>query len=312
MLPNNFPFLNPDTCLKYSHALLVVPRNTFHPHRATYRCMFENLTTDAINNQLGAGQKHGKASVFSRLGFTEPDGSPIVITSHQFRHWLNTLAQRGGLSQLDIAKWSGRKDIRQNEVYDHVTPHELIEKIRDIDKGHMFGPLAEFVAKAPISREEFMRLSVPTLHSTELGFCIHDWTMIPCQRHADCINCTEQICIKGNNEKTARIKQNCIDAEEQLERAEKAIEEGSSGADRWLVHHQLTVKRLRNLWSILSDPEVPEGAVIQLSNEKEFSPIRVAMEEKIKIEGADSQMLSRIRALSGNKAKALQEMKTKQ
>jgi len=311
MLPDHFPFLNPETNLNYSQALLVVPRNIFHPRKATYRCLFEGVTTDTINNQLGAGQKHGKASVFSRLGFTEPDGSPIVITSHQFRHWLNTLAQRGGLSQLDIAKWSGRKDIRQNEVYDHVTPHELIEKVRNIDDGSMFGPLAEFVAKAPISREEFMALTVPTLHSTELGFCIHDWTMMPCQRHADCINCTEQICIKGNKEKTARIKQNLLDAEEQLERAEQAIEKGSAGADRWLVHHQLTVKRLQNLWSILSDSKVPEGAVIQLSNDKEFSPIRVAMEDKVEIENTDSQMLSRIRALSQSKVKAFQETKTK-
>jgi len=305
MLPDNFPVLNPETGLKYSQALLIAPMHIFYPGRISCRCMFEIVTTDTINNQLGAGQKHGKASVFSRLGFTESDGTPIVITSHQFRHWLNTLAQRGGLSQLDIAKWSGRKDIRQNEVYDHVSAHELIEKVRKIDDGSMFGPLAEFVAKAPISREEFMQLSVPTLHSTELGFCIHDWTMMPCQRHADCINCTEQICIKGNIEKTARIEKNLLDAEEQLERAEKAIEEGSAGADRWLVHHQLTVKRLRNLWSILSDPKVPEGAVIQLSNDKEFSPIRVAMEEKIEIEDAGSQILSRIRALSKSNAKAL-------
>ncbi|SMD14970.1 hypothetical protein SAMN02746065_1617 [Desulfocicer vacuolatum DSM 3385] len=78
-----------------------------------------------------------------------------------------------------------------------------------------------------------------------------------------------------------------------------------------MIHHQLTVKRLRNLWAILSDPNVPEGAVIQLSNDKEFSPIRVAMEDKVQIENADSQMLSRIRALSQSKAKALQETKTK-
>ena len=51
--------------------------------------------------------------------------------------------------------------------------------------------------------------------------------------------------------------------------------------------------------------------MIQLSNDKEFSPIRVAMEDKVQIENADSQMLSRIRALSQNKTKALQETKTK-
>lgn len=310
MLPEGFPFLNKETNLKYSDALLIVLKNTFHQRKHTYNCMFEMVTTDVINNQLGRGLKHGKSSIFSRFDFVERDGKPISIKSHEFRHWLNTLAQKGGLSQLDIAKWSGRKDIRQNEVYDHISGDELVEKVRNIDDGSMFGPLAEFVAKAPISRKEFMELNIPTAHSTELGFCIHDWTMMPCQRHADCINCTEQICIKGNEEKTARIKQILLDAEYQLENAEKAVEKGSMGADRWFVHHRLTVERLRNLWAILSDPKIPKGSVIQLANDKEYSPIKMAIEERIKIGDSDSQLLSRIhQVLSHKKVKELEAPK---
>jgi hypothetical protein len=30
------------------------------------------------------------------------------LSSHQIRHYLNTLALAGGLGQLDVAKWSGR------------------------------------------------------------------------------------------------------------------------------------------------------------------------------------------------------------
>lgn len=201
MLPRGFPILDAEIGLKYSEALFIMPKNKFHSHKATHNCMFEIISTDAINDQLGGRIRHGISSMFSRLGFREPDDSPIKIGTHQFRHWLNTLAQKGGLSQLDIAKWSGRKDIRQNEAYDHVTADEFLQKVRNIDDGSMFGPLAEFVSRTPISREEFLQLKFPTAHTTELGFCIHDWTMLPCQKHRDCINCTEHVCLKGDIKK---------------------------------------------------------------------------------------------------------------
>ncbi|MBN0091555.1 integrase, partial [Pseudomonas aeruginosa] len=110
-----------------------------------------------------------------RFGFVEPDGSPIVVTSHQFRHYLNTLAQAGGLSQLDIAKWSGRRDVRQNEAYDHVTSEQMLQKIRGaVGEEQMFGSLAELPKKVMIRRDEFARLVIPTAHTTDLGYCIHD------------------------------------------------------------------------------------------------------------------------------------------
>ena len=49
------------------------------------------------------------------------------------------------MSQLDIAKWSGRKNVHQNSAYDHVSASELVLKIRSAlgDDRQMFGPLAE-------------------------------------------------------------------------------------------------------------------------------------------------------------------------
>lgn len=145
MLPQGFPILDKETGLKYSDALFVFRVNELGAQRATYRCMIEPLSINQINGGLGGRAKHGFGSIFTRLGFTEPDGSAIKITTHQFRHYLNTLAQAGGMSQLDIAKWSGRKDIRQNAAYDHVTPDQMLQKIRDAvgDESQMFGPLAE-------------------------------------------------------------------------------------------------------------------------------------------------------------------------
>ena len=270
MLPEGFPILDRETGLKYSDALFVFQVNELGTQRATYRCMIEPLSINQVNGGLGGRAKHGFSSIFARLGFTEPDGSAIKITTHQFRHYLNTLAQAGGMSQLDIAKWSGRKDIRQNAAYDHVTPDQMLQKIRVAvgDESQMFGPLAELPKRVLIPRDEFARLKVPTAHTTDLGFCIHDYTMSPCQLHMDCIHCEDLVCIKGDEEKAQRLRQRLEEARDLQERAMQAVGEGYAGSDRWLDHHNSTVERLAQLCSIMSDPNVPLGSVVQLSPTK--------------------------------------------
>lgn len=267
MLPKGFPILDKETGLKYSDSLLVVRVNELGLQRGTYLCMIEPVTTNQINTGLGGRAEHGFNSVFSRFGFTEPDGSPIRITTHQFRHYLNTLAQAGGMSQLDIAKWSGRRDIQQNAAYDHVTPDQMLQKIRDAvgDESQMFGPLAEQSKKTLIPRDEFARLVVPTAHTTDLGFCIHDYTMSPCQLHMDCIHCPDLVCVKGDEGKERRLRLQLEEARDMLRRAEEASKDGYYGSDRWLEHHKSTVERLSQLCSIIDNSMVPTGSVIQLS-----------------------------------------------
>lgn len=267
MLPRGFPILDVVTGLKYSEALFVVRRNELGAQRGTYRCMIDAVGIGQINTGLGSRAEHGLESVFTRLGFTEPDGSPITLTSHQFRHYLNTLAQAGGLSQLDIAKWSGRKDIRQNEAYDHMTPAAILQKIRDAigDDNQMFGPLAELPKRVMIRRDEFARLVIPTAHTTDIGYCVHDYTSSPCQVHMDCINCQDLVCLKGDTEKEMLLRQRLEEARGLMDKAEAAQGDGYYGSDRWTEHHRATVDRLQQLVSIMDDPSVPDGAVIQLS-----------------------------------------------
>lgn len=281
MLPQGFPVLNKETGLKYSKALLVVRRNELGAQRGTFNCMFEAVTIGQINSGLGSRAKHGFSSIFSRLGLISEDSSPIRITTHQFRHYLNTLAQAGGMSQLDIAKWSGRKDIQQNSAYDHVTPGQMLQKIRDAvgDSKKMFGPLAEMPNRVLIARDEFARLMIPTAHTTDLGFCIHDYTMSPCQLHMDCIHCVDLVCVKGDLEKAERLRQRLAEALRLLEIAEEAVQDGYAGSDRWLVHHKSAVERYSQLCSIMDDPEVPHGSIIQLA-----PPIRIESKKTDRLE----------------------------
>lgn len=299
MLPRGFPILDKATGLKFSEALLVVRRNQLGSQRGTYRCMIETVGINQINTGLGSRATHGYESIFTRFGFTEPDGGHIAVTSHQFRHYLNTLAQAGGLSQLDIAKWSGRKNIRQNEAYDHVTPGQMLQKIRDAVGGdQMFGPLAELPKKVLIRRDEFARLVVPTAHTTDLGYCVHDYTASPCQLHMDCIHCQDLVCVKGDAEKEALLRQRLDEAEGLMDMAQAATAEGYSGSDRWLDHHRSTVDRLTQLCSILDDPVVPNGAFIQLAASK--MPSRLDQVNEIgqfQPENEQTRLLAGVKAL---------------
>lgn len=300
LLPKGFPIVDVRTDLKYSEALIVVRSNELHATRGTLLCMIEPVDTNKINDALGA--KEDRESVFDRFGFREPDGSKICVSSHQFRHWLNTLAHRGGMSQIDIAKWSGRADARQNNTYNHMTGEELLEMTREVTESdpRLFGGLAELIIKAPVSRDEFMALEFPTAHITDFGFCVHDFTMLPCPKHRDCVGCNEHVCVKGDRSKTERIREQLNLAEAQEKRAEQAVAQGYAGSDRWHDHHTATVKRLRNLIEILDDPKVPEGSLIRLTSPDEFSPIRLAVQDRLLAAPPDSAATDELEALLGD------------
>lgn len=285
-LPRGFPVMVEETGLRYSEALFVILRNGVEARKSPFRCIIEPVGQGLIWNRLGA--RADQKSIFDRAGFTEEDGSSIHVTTHQFRHYLNTLAQAGGLSQLDIAKWSGRKDVRQNEAYDHESNESLLARVREAvgDDTRMFGPLAAASRKNLIPRDEFARLKVPTAHITEFGYCIHDYVMAPCQMHRDCINCGEQVCIKGEVEKEARIRLAFEEATRLLQMAEKAEEEGDFGASEWVEHHRAQMERLSSLMEILENPLVQRGAVIQLSPANVPSRLEHAMAARL---GSDEQ-----------------------
>lgn len=282
MLPRGFPFLNLERNLKYSDALCVVRRCTLHSRRATYRCLIEPMNHSDIHYRLGSRTDTGIRSVFDRLGLYEEDGRPIRISTHQFRHYLNTLAQSGGMSQLDIAKWSGRKEVRQNAAYDHVSDRSVLAALREAvgDVRRMNGPLATLPQVVPIPRDEFSRLAIPAVHTTEVGFCVHDFAMSPCRLHRDCFQCQELICVKGDEHKEAEIRRQCAETRSLVQSALQAAAQQCMGANRWVEHQQETLKRLEQLCAILDDPAVPSGSFIQLGSPKKPAVLASAVRDR--------------------------------
>lgn len=134
-LPAIFPILDGHTKIKWHEALFVLPTNVLRPDGETLLYLPSPISTNQINHQLGTNPNG--VTVFTRNGKANPDGSPMGISTHAFRHLLNTLAQSKHLSEALIAFWSGRKNISQNEWYDHLPQEAFIEaylKLGDVGK----------------------------------------------------------------------------------------------------------------------------------------------------------------------------------
>jgi hypothetical protein len=135
----------------------------------------------------------------------------------------------------------------------------------------------QIAVKIPMTQQEFNTLSMPTAHITAFGFCLHDFVMSPCQRFRDCLNCSEQVCIKGDR-RLEQIRGIYSETKRMKDEADRAIREGTAGADRWYEIQTLSAMRLKALIDILEDPTIEDGALIRLHIEKEFNPLRLALE----------------------------------
>jgi hypothetical protein len=304
--PNDFPWLSKEKGIKYSNALFCMTRNLTGLQRGTSPVILWKPTNNTFNDDLSPREtaKHDHQSIFDRYGYLKQNGERIKLTSHQARHLLDTIAERGGLSQTEIAKWSGRADVKQNRVYNHMSEYEMVAMAEQLDTSlTLFGPAGEVGKHIPITIQEINTLEKGALHVTEFGVCVHDFIISPCEKYRDCLNCSEQVCIKGETEKLSRIKKRFKEVQEQYFAAEKAMQDGFAGADRWYEYHKNTLTRLNELVSILENPEIEDGALIKLKNDKAFSPLRRAVESKLtsknKIEKEETQLLEDMALLLG-------------
>ena len=270
VLPKGFPWLDVERKLKYSEALCCYRAHEFRLDLTTSRVKLWAPGKSLFSTDLNfiPGQER---SIWTRNGYKNPDGSEMTMTSHALRHLLNTAAQRGKLGQLDISRWSGRANLHQNAVYNHMTEDEYV-KISE--NALPEGVLEKVHANVPVTLADLDAVGDAIAHVTIYGFCVHDHSMTPCQKHMDCLNCTEHACVKGDAEKLERLKLQRRLTQVQLDKAKAADASGYFGADRWSQHQLKTLERLDQLIKIMENPDIRDGSVIMLNNDQEYSPLK--------------------------------------
>ena len=132
--------------------------------------------------------------------------------SHQARHRLNTLAEFGGMSDIEQLKLFGRTSIAQNYTYKHGTvAHRKEQMVKLVLGGEVHGSVARIAANLPIEdREAFIRAVIGHVHVTPFGMCIHDYAALPCQEDHACLNeCGDYLRVKNDEES----RQNILEAQ---------------------------------------------------------------------------------------------------
>jgi hypothetical protein len=248
---------------RLSEYLFLFPRNYFHARVSPVLPLPTFLTQSQMRTFLVGTEQI--ASIFERMNILDPDGKPFRLSSHGPRHFLNNLANEGMLSDLDIARWSGRKDVTQNAAYDHTGGAPLGRKMQELLKTNaMQGPIVATAKKiSPMAREEFLKARFATAHVTEIGMCVQDWSLAPCPSHGACAGCGDHMVVKGDQKQKAAAERLLSEHEAMLEQARVEASEGALGTSNWVAHNEKLIAGLRQILAIHDDPEIPDGNIVQ-------------------------------------------------
>jgi hypothetical protein len=263
------PALPPNAPRPLEEYLFLVPLHFFHPMRNSFEAIVMFLSDGHLRSFI-SGSTDVK-SVFERLDLRDEHGKPFNLKTHAARHYMNTLAQEGGATQLDIARWSGRKNLHQNSVYDHMSGMVLAKKAREVLlTDAMMGPVVEtFKRLPPIEREEFLKARFATAHTTDIGMCFQDWSLAPCHKHGSCADCGEHLIIKGDPKQKARTEQMLREQTAMLIEAEKEVNEETYGASNYLDHNRKIVSGLEKILTVHNDQSVPDGTLVQVGDKQD-------------------------------------------
>lgn len=269
-LPDNVPWADEKQGLLLKDALFCVPRHTTRANVLSHSHVPSLIRVEHINDDTSSLKK----TIFDRHDLKDPmTGKHWRLTTHQPRHFLNTLAQSKHLSQALIAFWSGRKRVEQNSWYDHV-PHEaFIETFVALGDASprpvkAVGALAEKIAqragKEMISTSDAMRLEVGSVISTRFGLCRHNYALTPCPKDKNCIGCGENSFIKGSDRHLMEARSQLAIAERAVENCLAAIASGESGVESWLKKHREAKERWTLVIKHMLDPAIESGTLITL------------------------------------------------
>lgn len=282
---------NPDSKRPVWENLLLYRDLELKPKSSTKQFSWIMPTINGFNEQLTKKPKKMR-TLWERFNLTQEDGSPIALTTHQLRVWLNTHAKMGGVDDWKIAQWSGRADYRQNAAYD-LRPTEQKSKLAtelmvvNYDDAPSAITLRKHNLPVPLRSVGIDREGVADF--TGIGFCTHNFAQTPCTKSGECVTCKEHVCLTGIPETLEELEHLEKLISEQFDSAVQAEGKDVFGADRWVTHLGWKLGHIRTLIAIMKDESLSAGTVIKIPVEHDPSPTRRALEDKKMLTSLDEQ-----------------------
>ena len=261
--------------LKMSESLLCCLRNQFATEILPSAVLLTPFNHNYYAGRLSARQKDGKAlpyCFYTRHGF-----KAIKFKSHSARHWLNRLAKQSGVPIDVITAWSSRSTNRQTLTY------------LDNDQGaaastaaSLMGQEMEQNTQAPVTNEEAELYAQGPVHRSRYGLCLRSWRVGPCNKFADCLNCSDVLICKGDWFATEVIAAERDELAKTYLAAQDAIAKGERSATRWVKVSGSQIQKLDELLSILNNAQIPDGSPITITGPADFNHEQTLINEKAK------------------------------
>ena len=232
--------------------------NAFHATRATLRYAAVPITEQQLSDFIRG--RAGRSAAFERYGIVGPDGSALNVASHAFRHWLNDLLDRGGLSDVEQAVYFGRLNPKDNRAYQHKTPGDRVRQARkDLKGGSLLGPVADLIARLPVDRQDIILAArVQAVHVVPGGACFHQFSQSPCPNQMACTDgCGDFHWQTDDPIEVRELTYQKSVLEIAVDTARREVADESWGADNWLQHN---VRKLDQVNISLADCEAATRA----------------------------------------------------
>lgn len=208
-----------------------------------------------------------RPSIFERFNKLDEHGHPLRTTSHQFRHFLNTLLKRAGMNEVEVAHWFNRANPDHTKHYDWSTPIEKADQLRDLARqGKIKGQLGDLAKRMkPAERENFLEATLQNVHSSPLGYCIHDYATLPKEEPRECAVCPGLLVPVGEPRAKANAEQQYKETKWLVDRALEELGDGTFGADNWLEFNMRKLDALRKVVDLHNGPATEGVKMVQVT-----------------------------------------------
>ncbi|NVE90672.1 hypothetical protein [Vreelandella titanicae] len=270
-LHKDFPYTSPAADgkkrVKYRDALFTVRTGSLRDEAKNFTSIKIDLgveiaaTQQRMARQLG-GVSHSQ-SIFERHGYKS-----LKVSTHAFRHELNTEMHRAGLSQLLIDAFSGRTAM--GSVYNHETVEERTQRVAHYHPKTKHSNAAHRLEKVktnqPLSLSDVRDLHEGdqdlVIHQTHVGICVHNFASDPCPKMGACLTCGKLGCVKGDDVKLANLKEERKDLKLRYDKALDAQSRDIFGASEWAKKVGIDLYKCDALIQTLEGPEIENGDIV--------------------------------------------------
>ena len=270
-LPKDFPYTTPaedgKNRVKYRDALFTVRTGSLPDETMSCDSMPRDFGVEiAVNHNRMTRQLVGptnRQNIFDRHGY-----KGLKVTTHAFRHELNTEMNRAGLSQFLIDAFSGRTTM--GSVYNHETIEERTQRVAHYHPKTKHSNTAQRLEKIktnqPLNLSDVRDLHEGdkdlVIHQTHVGICVHNFASDPCPKMGACLTCGKLGCVKGDDVKLANLKEERKDLKCRYDKVRDAQSRDIFGASEWAKKVGIDLYKCDALIRTLESPELENGDIV--------------------------------------------------